>query len=128
MLADAGCTVTAVESFVTAVEDARHNLDGLAVDVRAGSVEDVVGEVAEGADLVVLDPPRTGAGVAVMEALAAARPRRDRLRLLRPGHAGPRPQGRSSGRLRPPLAAAFDLFPMTAHVECLAVLEPLPEP
>jgi tRNA/tmRNA/rRNA uracil-C5-methylase (TrmA/RlmC/RlmD family) len=125
-LAEAGCSVTSVESFVTAVEDARHNLAGLPVEVVAGSVEDVVAEVAEGVDLVVLDPPRTGAGVAVVEALVAARPRVIAYVSCDPGTLArdlkaAREAGYGLRSLR-----AFDLFPMTAHVECLAVLEPSP--
>jgi tRNA/tmRNA/rRNA uracil-C5-methylase (TrmA/RlmC/RlmD family) len=123
-LTEAGCAVTAVESFATAVEDARHNLAGSDVEVVAGSVEDVVGDVAGSADVVVLDPPRTGAGVEVMQALGSAQPRAiayvscDPATLARDLRAA-----REAGyRLRS--LRAFDLFPMTAHVECLAVLEP----
>jgi tRNA/tmRNA/rRNA uracil-C5-methylase (TrmA/RlmC/RlmD family) len=81
-----------------------------------------------GADVVVTNPPRTGMGASVTEAIAAARPRRvayiscdpatlarDLGRLLSPG----------TTDWRPRLAAlrAFDLFPQTAHVETVAILE-----
>ena len=75
-------------------------------------------------DLVVLDPPRAGAGLEVTAALAGLRPRalayvacdpasfaRD-LRVLLDA-------GWSLASLR-----AFDLFPMTEHVELVAVLHP----
>ena len=79
---------------------------------------------AAGPDLVVLDPPRAGAGLAVTRALARLRPRRlvyvacdpasfaRDLRVLLDG-------GWSLIGLR-----GFDLFPMTEHVELVAVLEP----
>jgi tRNA/tmRNA/rRNA uracil-C5-methylase (TrmA/RlmC/RlmD family) len=80
--------------------------------------------VVDGVDLVVLDPPRTGAGVAVVEALAAARPRVIAYVSCDPGTLArdlraAREAGYGLRSLR-----AFDLFPMTAHVELLAVLEP----
>jgi tRNA/tmRNA/rRNA uracil-C5-methylase (TrmA/RlmC/RlmD family) len=72
------------------------------------------------ADLVVLDPPRTGAGRAVVEQVAALGPRavayvacdpaalaRDTAYLVGAGY-----------QLRE--LRAFDAFPMTHHVECIA--------
>lgn len=76
------------------------------------------------ADIVVLDPPRTGAGRGVVEALAALRPRRmvyvacDPAALAR-DTAYLADQGYSLAGLR-----ALDAFPMTHHVECIAVFEP----
>jgi tRNA/tmRNA/rRNA uracil-C5-methylase (TrmA/RlmC/RlmD family) len=77
-------------------------------------------------DVVVLDPPRAGAGRAVVAALAAAGPRRI-------VHIGCDPAAfardiglyRSAG-YRPARLRAFDAFPATHHVECLALLEPAP--
>jgi tRNA/tmRNA/rRNA uracil-C5-methylase (TrmA/RlmC/RlmD family) len=80
------------------------------------------GQVGERADVVVLDPPRAGAGLEVSAALAvlparaiayvscdAATCARD-LRVLRDG-------GWSIATLR-----AFDLYPQTEHVELVTVL------
>ena len=75
-------------------------------------------------DLLVLDPPRTGAGQEVMERAAALRPRAiayvacDPAALAR-DIATARQLGWDMTALR-----AFDLFPMTHHVECVALLEP----
>lgn len=72
---------------------------------------------------VVLDPPRTGAGRGVMEAVAALRPRAvlyvacDPAALAR-DVATARDLGWELTAVR-----AFDLFPMTHHVECVALLE-----
>lgn len=78
-------------------------------------------------DLVVLDPPREGAKRKVVDAVAALRPRAiayvacDPAALARDlayfGDAGYR-----LADLR-----AFDLFPMTNHVEAVALLEPSPD-
>jgi len=124
-------TVVAVEGDERAVRDARRNAHGLGnVALHHGAVEHVLagrGEGAEavargGADVVVLDPPRVGAGRAVVDAVAASGARRvvyvacDPAALARDvaylGEHGFAPQG-----LR-----ALDLFPHTHHVEAVAVL------
>ena len=75
-------------------------------------------------DLVVLDPPRTGAGAAVVAAIAAARPRAvayvacDPVALAR-DVATFRDHGLVLDEL-----VALDLFPTTHHVECVAKLVP----
>lgn len=80
--------------------------------------------VAQGerADLVVLDPPRTGAGRQVMEAIAQLSPRAvvyvacDPAALAR-DLATARELGLELAGLR-----VLDAFPMTQHMECLALL------
>lgn len=74
-------------------------------------------------DLIVLDPPRTGAGQDVMERITQLTPRAiayvacDPAALAR-DVATARQRGWDMTALR-----AFDLFPMTHHVECVALLE-----
>ena len=73
-LADAGAGVDCVEADRSAAEHARRNLSAFAgATVHAGQVERVIGGLAA-PDVVVLDPPRSGAGRAVCEAIAAAGP------------------------------------------------------
>lgn len=104
--------------------DAEVNLAGRpGVRVVRGSVETLLGRGQLGAvaDVVVLDPPRTGAKDAV-GAIAALEPRRivyvacDPAALAR--------DTASFGRLGYALSSlrAFALFPMTHHVECVALL------
>ncbi len=120
--------VVAVEGDGTAAEDARHNLADLKrVDVVAGRVEKALDRLGLGrVDLVVLDPPRTGAGPGVIRRLVGLQPRRiayvacDPAALAR-DLAAAMDLGYSLTALR-----AFDLFPMTHHVECVALLEPKP--
>lgn len=77
------------------------------------------------ADLVLLDPPRTGAGAGVVRAIAALRPRAiayvacDPAALAR-DLATFAQEGYAVRTLR-----AFDAFPMTHHVECVALLAPI---
>ncbi len=119
-------TVIGIESDRAAVRDARHNLrDTPWARIHRGDVAEVLGRAgwAE-ASLMVLDPPRAG----------AARPVLDQL--LRPGTSLRRvayvscdpatlardiavfaEAGWELSALR-----AFDAFPMTHHVECVATL------
>lgn len=123
-------SVRAVEADQRAVVDARANLaDRPQVRVRRSRVDREVAMLARRGgttDLVVLDPPRTGAGRAVVRDVAALRPRLvayvacDPAALAR-DLAYAREAGYGIRSLR-----AFDAFPMTHHVECIAVLEPHP--
>jgi tRNA/tmRNA/rRNA uracil-C5-methylase (TrmA/RlmC/RlmD family) len=119
--------VLGIESGKRAVEDARHNLADLdRVRIEHGKVESVLPRTGiTEADLIVLDPPRTGAGKTTVHHLASLNARRiayvacDPAALAR-DLAYFRDAGYVPRRLR-----AFDLFPMTHHVECVAVLEPV---
>ncbi|AWB92084.1 class I SAM-dependent RNA methyltransferase [Aeromicrobium chenweiae] len=118
-------TVLSVESDRGASRDARRNLHDLPhVTLVGETVERALRQQALGerADVVVLDPPRTGAKKAVAD-IAALQPRRivyvacDPAALAR-DLASFASKGYSLTDLR-----AFALFPMTHHVECVALLE-----
>jgi tRNA/tmRNA/rRNA uracil-C5-methylase (TrmA/RlmC/RlmD family) len=119
--------VVAVESETVALADATANLDGYEHVILVGEKVDAALEQApEGfeAEVVVLDPPRSGAGRRVVERIAAAKPRAiayvacDPAALAR-DVAYFAEHGYELAALR-----AFDLFPMTQHVECVATLVP----
>jgi tRNA/tmRNA/rRNA uracil-C5-methylase (TrmA/RlmC/RlmD family) len=123
--ADAGARrVDLVEGDRTAVELARGNLAGLPVRCHRSGVEPWLRRWHHRPATVVLDPPRSGAGRTVMRQLARLAPARivyvacDPVAMAR-DLAEARAGGYRLARLR-----AFDLFPMTAHVECVATLEP----
>jgi tRNA/tmRNA/rRNA uracil-C5-methylase (TrmA/RlmC/RlmD family) len=121
-----GGRVDAVESDPGAVRAARRNLHDLPqVRLHTDRVQDWLrrGGLSR-CDLVVLDPPRAGAGAATVAGMVRLAPRAvayvacDPAALARDvatfaGH------GWRLAGLR-----AFDLFPMTHHVECVALLEP----
>ncbi|WP_019631295.1 class I SAM-dependent RNA methyltransferase [Actinomadura atramentaria] len=140
--------VVGIESDAQAARDARFNVRDLPqVSIERGAVEEVVGDLefgradgtsrsqnkrsgtghrggarVRGADLVVLDPPRSGAGREVVEKVAALAKRKiayvscDPATLARDlAYFGDR--GWTLETLR-----SFDAFPMTQHVECLATL------
>ncbi|MGN6577760.1 MAG: class I SAM-dependent RNA methyltransferase [Nocardioides sp.] len=122
---DAG-RVVAVEGDRTAVEDARRNLADLPqVEHLVDRVDRALagGAVGGGIDLVVLDPPRTGAKRKVVGAVCDLEPRAVAYVACDPAALARdvaifAERGYRLSRLR-----AFDIFPMTHHVECVALLE-----
>ncbi|MGD9483922.1 TRAM domain-containing protein [Streptomyces sp. TRM70308] len=118
--------VLGIESGKRAVEDARHNLaDFPRVRVEQGRVERVLPRTGiTEADIVVLDPPRSGAGRATVQLLADLTPRRIAYVACDPAALARDLRYFADAGYRPRFLRAFDLFPMTHHVECVAILEP----
>ena len=124
--------VLAVEADASAADAAGRHLEPFPwARAHAGPTEEALaGLVASdgSADVVVLDPPRSGAGAEVVRALAALRPRAvvyvacDPAALAR-DLATAREEGLELAALR-----VLDAFPMTHHVECLALLRPVSTP
>lgn len=77
--------------------------------------------------MAVLDPPRTGAGTDVLTALLALRPRAVAYVACDPVALGRDLAVAASAGYQVDGIRAFDLFPMTAHVECVARLVPAPD-
>ena len=115
-----GGRITMVEEAASAVTDARRIFAEFPnVEILEGKVERVLGKLAR-ADRVILDPPRSGAGEKVIDLIAALAP--DSLTYVA---CDPAALARDTAYLRQrgyDLASirAFDLFPMTHHVECVA--------
>lgn len=118
--------VLGIESGKRAVEDARHNLAGFdRVRIEHGKVEAVLPRTGiTEADLIVLDPPRAGAGRKTVELLASLAPRRIAYVACDPAALARDLAYFRDGGYRVRTLRAFDLFPMTSHVECVAILEP----
>jgi tRNA/tmRNA/rRNA uracil-C5-methylase (TrmA/RlmC/RlmD family) len=119
--------VLGLEGDPAAVEAAAANLAGTGwAAVQQGSVTaaTVTAAAADlgGPEVIVLDPPRTGAGAEVLRAILAVRPRVviyvacDPAALARDLRTA-QDAGWELAELR-----AFDAFPMTHHVECIAVI------
>ncbi|WP_377268998.1 class I SAM-dependent RNA methyltransferase [Peterkaempfera sp. SMS 1(5)a] len=118
--------VLGIESSKQAVLDARHNLADMEnVRIECDKVEKLLPRTGiTSTDLIVLDPPRSGAGSETVRHLAGLGARRIAYVACDPA-ALSRDLGffRDSG-YRPVTLRAFDLFPMTHHFECVAILEP----
>ncbi|MEU9999278.1 TRAM domain-containing protein [Streptomyces sp. NPDC050848] len=118
--------VLGIESGKRAVEDARHNLEAYErVRIEQGKVESVLPRtrITE-VDLIVLDPPRAGAGKQTVKHLAGLGARRIAYVACDPAALARDIAYFKEGGYRVRTLRAFDLFPMTHHVECVAILEP----
>jgi tRNA/tmRNA/rRNA uracil-C5-methylase (TrmA/RlmC/RlmD family) len=127
--------VIAIEQDPIAVRDARHNLgDWPWARVHRGDVAQVLSRTGlRGASIAVLDPPRTGVARLVIDALcgrgqfaaeASAGPGLDRIAYV---SCDPATLARDlrlllDGGWQLTSLHGYDAFPMTHHVECLAVL------
>lgn len=117
-LAQAGAEVVAVESAGSSVRDLRRNADlnDVDIDVVGGDTARELPTLGK-VDALVVDPPRAGLADGVVEAIAAARPKRVAYVSCNPvtwardaarfGQAGYRLES----------AQPIDLFPQTSHVE-----------
>lgn len=76
------------------------------------------------ADLVVLDPPRAGAGRKTVQHLSSLGARRIAYVACDPAALARDLGYFRDGGYRVRMLRVFDLFPMTHHVECVAILEP----
>jgi tRNA/tmRNA/rRNA uracil-C5-methylase (TrmA/RlmC/RlmD family) len=77
------------------------------------------------ADLIVLDPPRSGAGERVVRLLTPLGARRIAYVACDPAALARDLAHFREGGYVPHFLRAFDLFPMTHHLECVAILQPL---
>lgn len=119
-LADAGCLVLGVESGRGAVDLARRNVPE--AEFLARPVERADRDMPGWADLVVLDPPRKGAGAAVVRSIAAREPRAIAYVACDPAALARDLATFAEVGYVPTSIRGFDVFPMTQHIECVAIL------
>ena len=115
--------VVAIEEAVGATKDAEFNTQNFTnIAIRVGKVEDVLPDLGEPVDAVILDPPRVGCHPVVLDSIIANAPRclvyvscdpatlsRDLKKLTQHGY--------ELDHVTP-----IDMFPQTAHIECVAKL------
>jgi tRNA/tmRNA/rRNA uracil-C5-methylase (TrmA/RlmC/RlmD family) len=123
-LVGASGSIDVLEGSKSATADAKRNFaNNPNVKIHLGDVAKLLPRVSN-ADVIVLDPPREGAGKIVVAEIVRLRPRAivyvscDPASLAR-DTAYLKTFGYSLRTLR-----AFDLFPMTHHVECVALYLP----
>jgi tRNA/tmRNA/rRNA uracil-C5-methylase (TrmA/RlmC/RlmD family) len=113
--------VDLVEASSSAIGDAKINFESVAnVNIYLGDVAKIMPRIGS-ADVVILDPPRDGAGQLVLQQITALSPKRivyvacDPAALAR-DTAFAKELGWQITKVR-----AFDLFPMTHHIEMVAL-------
>ena len=121
-----GAAVRGAEVSVQAVEDARVNAARAGLPEARFDVMDVAAALrswpmVEG-ESVILDPPRTGAGPEVVEALAARAPSAIVYVSCDPPTLGRELRGLLARGYRVESMRAFDLFPDTFHIETVVAL------
>ena len=118
--------VIAIEESASAIKDAQWNVRDIAnIEILKGKVEDMLPTLSSQIDGFVIDPPRAGCQQSVLDALVNNPVARivyvscDPSTLARDlnilCHLNPTYQLRS--------VQPLDMFPQTAHIECVAVLE-----
>lgn len=124
-LARAGLPIVAFESDRSALADLGHNLRQARLDrnvnIVPGRVEtrrDLERRLKE-ADVVLVDPPRTGLDEEVTKAIIAAGPERLVYLSCNPATLARDLKRLSEAGYRPGTPTIFDLFPQTPHVETL---------
>jgi 23S rRNA (uracil1939-C5)-methyltransferase len=118
--------VIAIEESASAIKDAQWNLRQVSnVEILKGKVEDLLPTLQYHIDGLVLDPPRAGCQQAVLDALVQHPV--DRIVYV---SCDPATLARDLNILchlhptyRLQLVQPLDMFPQTAHIECIAVLE-----
>ncbi len=113
--------VDLVEASSSAISDAKVNFENVTnVNIYLGEVAKIMPRIGS-ADVVILDPPRDGAGQLVLQQISALNPKRivyvacDPAALAR-DCAFANDLGWQLTKVR-----AFDLFPMTHHIEMVAL-------
>jgi tRNA/tmRNA/rRNA uracil-C5-methylase (TrmA/RlmC/RlmD family) len=123
MVGPFGCVVNVEGDRDAAALAARNLADLTGASALNGAVESVIDSLPDPA-VVVLDPPRAGAGRDVCARIAARRPS-----VIVYVACDPAALGRDTGALvdagyRLDVLRAFDCFPQTHHVECVARFVP----
>ncbi|MBC7263289.1 MAG: class I SAM-dependent RNA methyltransferase [Chloroflexi bacterium] len=115
--------VIGIESHPAAIADAEANAGELEnVTLIEGAVEDVLPELEEQVDLAVLDPPRAGVALQVIETLAAIGPTRIAYVSCDPATLARDVRRLSERDYQLVQVQPLDMFPQTYHIECVALL------
>ncbi|MBR3631227.1 MAG: 23S rRNA (uracil(1939)-C(5))-methyltransferase RlmD [Oscillospiraceae bacterium] len=127
-MADAVREVIGVEIVPQAVENARVNAERSGIRNAsffcgdAGSIAGKLRNEGTKPDVIVLDPPRKGCDALTVESCAAMHPERIVMISCNPATAARDCKAFAEQGYRTELVQAVDLFPGTAHVECVVLM------
>lgn len=120
--------LTGVEIVPQAVENARQNAAANGVDAEffcadaSGAAKKLAADGAK-PDVILVDPPRKGCGIEVLEAIFAMAPQKVVMISCNPATAARDCKILSEGGYRLLKYQPVDLFPRTGHCECVTVLK-----
>jgi len=117
--------ITLIESDKSAVADSRKVfLNKSNVKILQGLVAQQL-PIVKRADLILLDPPRTGAGEVVIKQLIKLKPRKIVYVACDPAALARDSKTLIDAGYKLDHISAYDLFPMTQHIECVAGFSPV---
>ena len=118
--------VTTVESAASAVRDLRFNAEraGVALEIHQMSADSFLASLETAPDCVLADPPRAGLGKTVVAQLARLMPPRITIVACDPATLARdlRYLCQTSAAYQLMEVQPLDMFPQTAHIECVAVV------
>jgi 23S rRNA (uracil1939-C5)-methyltransferase len=121
-LADGVKRVLGVEADPSATADFEYNARGLEhVQLLEGTTQAVLPQITEPVDLLVLDPPRAGAGAEVVDEIQRLSPGRIVYVSCDPATLARDARRLTDGGYRLKTVQPVDLFPQTYHIESVAL-------
>lgn len=116
--------VVAVESSIDSMRDARRSCSDLPqIDLITADVNKWVTQIDEDFDVVILDPPRAGAGLDVITEINRITKRSIVYVACEPSALGRDAKYLADAGWSMTQLVGLDAFPMTGHVECIALFE-----
>lgn len=116
--------LAAIESSPSACEDFAYNLDEFDhVELYEAPAEEALAFLDGPADILLVDPPRSGLGKVVLEAVLRLQPGRLVYISCDPATLARDARGLTQGGYRLERITPFDLFPQTYHVESISFWE-----
>ena len=116
--------VVAVESVIDSMRDARRSCSDLPqMDLITADVSKWITQIDEDFEVVILDPPRAGAGLDVITELNRITKRAIVYVACEPSALGRDAKYLSDAGWSMTQLVGLDAFPMTGHVECIALFE-----
>lgn len=123
-IAEAGASVTAVELSSWASSDFTHNLKEFdTVELHESAVEDAIHNLAPNPDAVLVDPPRAGLGLDVVQGIIELSPSRIVYVSCDPTTLARDSKALDEGGYNLQNIHLIDLFPQTFHIETVSLWE-----
>ena len=125
LLSEHARRIIAVEESISAIKNAKKNIEinNISnIEVTQGRTEDILDTIDEPADIVILDPPRTGCHIGTLKGLLSLGVPKVVYISCDPPSLARDLELLASNGYKVDLIQPIDMFPQTHHVECVAIL------